>query len=285
MRIAVMVHRRDRHARSVHYVVWPMCDAWREEGHEVDVVWGPRRVDADLVFLHVDRTVVPDAYVRAVAGHPLVVNRRRTDISKSRLSRHRVRSPEDWDGPVIVKSELNCGGAPEARDGLPIGRRRRAARRAAKDYPVYASAREVPAQVFRDRSRIVERFLPERHGDLYGVRMYTFFGGRHVNVLHLGTRPVVQRYHSVADEPVPVPDGIVEIRREIGLDYGKLDYVVRDGEVVLLDVNRTPALGGRPEEQLRHGRLLAPGLAEVVATCRIPPSRSPRRGSPGSSRR
>ena len=29
----------------------------------------------------------------------------------------------------------------------------------------------------------------------------------------------------------------------MGFDYGKFDYVIRDGQVVLFDVNRTPAHG------------------------------------------
>jgi hypothetical protein len=41
----------------------------------------------------------------------------------------------------------------------------------------------------------------------------------------------------VLAEPWP---GIREIRKKLGFDYGKFDYVVQSGNVVLFDVNRTP---------------------------------------------
>ena len=37
----------------------------------------------------------------------------------------------------------------------------------------------------------------------------------------------------------PHPD-IVEWRKSLKFDYGKFDYVVRDGAAILLDVNKTP---------------------------------------------
>ena len=37
--------------------------------------------------------------------------------------------------------------------------------------------------------------------------------------------------------------GILEWREKLAIDYGKLDYVVQDGEVVLLDVNKTTGMG------------------------------------------
>jgi hypothetical protein len=39
------------------------------------------------------------------------------------------------------------------------------------------------------------------------------------------------------------------------LDYGKIDYTIHAGEVVILDVNRTPSLARTPEEALIVGKL------------------------------
>jgi hypothetical protein len=50
------------------------------------------------------------------------------------------------------------------------------------------------------------------------------------------------------DERLPVPDEVVSLRRQLGLDYGKIDYVIHDNQVVILDVNKTPgSAAGGPE--------------------------------------
>jgi hypothetical protein len=46
-------------------------------------------------------------------------------------------------------------------------------------------------------------------------------------------------------------------RRELGFDFGKLDFVLRDGKAVLLDANRTPALD---EPELGRTAMLSEGL-------------------------
>ena len=38
----------------------------------------------------------------------------------------------------------------------------------------------------------------------------------------------------------PVPEELRQTRRQLGFDYGKFDYGVVNGEVVLYDANRTP---------------------------------------------
>lgn len=92
-----------------------------------------------------------------------------TDIRKRMVSRHLLRSGDAWNGPVIVKTDLNCGGWPELR----IHERAIAARstegRLSSDlsipsteaYPVLDSLRDVPDAVWNDRDLVVERFLPD----------------------------------------------------------------------------------------------------------------------------
>ena len=41
-------------------------------------------------------------------------------------------------------------------------------------------------------------------------------------------------------EKTEVHPQIRELREAMGFDYGKFDYVVRDGEAILLDANKTP---------------------------------------------
>ena len=57
---------------------------------------------------------------------------------------------------------------------------------------------------------------------------------------------------------------ILAVRDKLGFDYAKLDYVMIEGEVVLLDVNRTPGMNADREELERQGAILAPGLTSLL---------------------
>lgn len=61
------------------------------------------------------------------------------------------------------------------------------------------------------------------------------------------------------DEP---PPELVAFRRQWRLDYGKIDYVVHDGAVVILDVNRTPT--SRRNERIES---MARELAGAIGEC------------------
>jgi hypothetical protein len=274
MKICVLFHEREAHATSAPYLIWPMCDIWRSTGHEVALQYGPNSpLDADLVLPHIDLTVLPVPYVAALAGHPRVVNRNVTDASKTLITRNRVRAPGDWDGPVIVKTVCNSGGHPERRlrRATLFGRLQDAlmARRDSlslaharslnpETYPIYPSAQDVPAGVYRNPALFVERFLPEHDGGLYCVRTYTFLGDHSYCERLMSDRPLVKRPYLVGREPVEVDPSVVARRREMGYDYGKFDYVVHDGEAVLLDVNRTPSV---PSDDLQsRAEMLAGGI-------------------------
>ena len=60
-----------------------------------------------------------------------------------------------------------------------------------------------------------------------------------------------------------VPDSLRETRRALGFDFGKFDYVMVDGQAILLDANKTPTIAGtsRTPNLLR----LAKGLSGFVA--------------------
>ena len=53
-------------------------------------------------------------YGAVLDAHPRVVNRQVRDSSKRRVSRNLVRPGDGWEGPVIVKTDRNHGGLPEA---------------------------------------------------------------------------------------------------------------------------------------------------------------------------
>ena len=65
---------------------------------------------------------------------------------------------------------------------------------------------------------------------------------------------------------VPVPEALHTLRARLGIDYGKLDYVIHEGQVQLLDVNRTPTFARHEqlsEYQRRTTERFARSLLEL----------------------
>ncbi len=270
-----------------------MVRVWEEMGIEVRTAHGPddpaAREAADLVIPHVNLTVTPPSYRAFLDGQPRVLNRGVYDISKRVISEHLVEAEDGYEGPVVVKSDLNYGGLPEAT--LEHRARRRTLRGRIRrrligdpplqvdepttpladvttmrptNYRVFERKQDVPPAVWDNPRLVVERFLPERRGDDYVIRVYFFLGDREFHQLRGGPEPIVKGPGQTIREPAePNPD-IVALRRRMGWDYGKFDYVVRDDGVVLLDANRTPGVGRIPEQSARAGRFLAPGIESVL---------------------
>jgi len=257
-RIAVLFHENDRDRDLSEYAVWSMADIWREAGHDVFFLFGARRfVPADLVFVHIDLSVVPARYLRFARRYPIVVNGEVKDIRKRRVSEHLLRKGDDWDGPVIVKSDLNAGGYPEGVLGRSwLTRRSAGVRRAllGRAHPLAGSGyyelhdriADVPPERFADRRLVIEKFRPEMEDGLYHTRVYQFLGPRETCARLAAEGPIVKNATAVRADPVEPHAEIVAARRRFSMDYGKLDYVVSDGRVVLLDVNKTATSGPFP---------------------------------------
>jgi hypothetical protein len=259
MKIAVLLHEEEPLPEA--YFIWHLCASWRRNGIEVEFVKGVKRpIEADVIFPHVDLSVMPARYVEFLSRYPKVVNRGVTDISKRVVSENLVGPDTPVEGPVIVKTNLNFGGMPERLLQPGVGGRKlrrlsyQVADRLAAHLPglwgfgsncyrVYPSVRRVPPRVFQNKALVVERFVPEKEGDLYCSRVYVFLGDQHDNIRMKSKDPVVKRDSAQALEHLPVPEEIVARRRELGFDYGKFDYVVHRGRPILLDANSTP---GRP---------------------------------------
>jgi hypothetical protein len=275
-RVVVLAHPGIRFD-SRKYFLSAMAEAWREDGIETVVVHGTReRPDADAAVLHVDVTVAPPEYVDFVRSYPVAINGAIADISKRRISRQLVRRGDGWAGPVVVKTDRNCGGGPEDRlaaRGTALRRAVRAVRGAlpwtyrarikTTQYPVLASQDAVPSAVWRNRDLVVERFLPEIRDGLHAVRTWVFLGDRETNSICWSRREIVKADSVVRREPcAEIPDELRAMRRDLGFDFGKFDYVLREGRVILFDANRTPTLGTFPTEagylpKIRH---LAEGI-------------------------
>src|SRR6476659_5329398 len=112
------------------------------------------------------------------------------------------------------------------------------------DYPVFATPREVPPRVWSNPSLVVEKFLPERQGEHYCLRQYVFCGSSEFNLFAVSNSPVIKSSNVIRKEMLDAAHPAVRAYREqLGFDYGKFDYVVRDGEAIIFDVNRTYSAG------------------------------------------
>ncbi len=288
--IAILAHRADRFESS-GYFLRAVIDVWRKQGIHVTVVCAPEELCvADLAILHIDLTVVPEEHLQFSTSFPRVLNGAVTDISKRRLSANLVSPGDGYLGPVVVKTNLNCGGQREARlqdNGQawaqlvrPLERLapwHRRGRMTSSCYRVFDCPARVPRSVWSNPVWVVERFLPERRGDLYCLRTWTFLGDREMNSMCCAREPIIKSSNIVSREPVAeVPDQLRRMRRELGFDYGKFDYVIVDGQVILYDANRTPSLGAFPSQdmapRIRH---LAEGLQVFLRQERQPASCRP----------
>jgi hypothetical protein len=61
-------------------------------------------------------------------------------------------------------------------------------------------------------------------------------------------------------------------RARLGFDYGKFDFVIHEGQAVLLDANRTPtAVRNLSTYQQRHAQSLAGGIGYFLGRAHARP--------------
>ena len=227
------------------YMLGPIIVALARRGHTVTIARGvPNQViAADVAVLHVDLTVVPPEYLEFAGSFPLCLNGQVENISKRTVADGLVRKNTDWAGAVIVKTDLNCCGAPELRanqlaelTNLPVPFPNVTV---LSDYPTFASAAAVPGVYWLNDGYVVQKFLPERLADGFGVRFWTFLGDVERCDLCVSSSAMVKAATTIRLEPSPVPKQLRALRERLGLDYGKIDFVVHDGRPVVMDVNKT----------------------------------------------
>lgn len=255
-RIAILFHKNDTEETLKSTLITYLSEFWREDGHEVFFLFGTEKfIPADLLIIHVDLTVVPESYLEFAKQYPIVLNENITDIRKSTISQNLLTQNDAWTGPVIVKSNQNCAGLPELIRGGYRGKMKKLYYRymkklrlrsllrtpqSAYDYKVYDSLGRVPRYCFRHPDLVVEKFIPEKEGDYYCVRMASFLGERKYCIRLKSRFPIVKGNTTEVTEDIsnPHPD-IEKYRKQLNFDYGKFDYVVLNGEFFLLDANKT----------------------------------------------
>lgn len=282
-RIAVL-HHGEAPLFERPYLIRLLIPEWEARGWSVRVVEDPRKPEpAEIAVLHVDLTRVPDRWLEVAARYERVINGALHDISKVRVSDPAIREGDGWEGPVIVKTNLNHAGTPERHlrarrlsGGVPLLARalrlllRWRERWRGFDphvpYPVFPHPHAVPRELRNDPAFVVQRFLPERDGELYVARMITFLGERAVGGRLLSKSPVVKAAEIVAATTEEAPADVLRRARAFGADYGKVDYVEQAGQRLIFDVNRTPTYSGSaPSERVRQMvKVLAGGIEEWV---------------------
>jgi hypothetical protein len=217
-------------------------DDLAKRGHEILITRGATGLpDGDAAILHVNLSVVPEDYAAAAARYPIALNGKALDIRKRNVSRNIVAKDSDWTGPVIVKTDLNCGGLPEYlldEQAKEMGKPPLGARRPI-DYKLVPRFADVSERIWSRPWLIVERFLPEWDENGFYTRSWIFVGDAGRCVRCRSAKPIVKGHGIIDVTHVDVPEFIKEERLRLGLDFGKMDFVVHNGEPVLLDANKT----------------------------------------------
>lgn len=285
--VAILTHAADRLFERTKYLIHAVSKEWEAIGLRVAVLRGVRAfVPAGVLIPHVDMTVMPPEYIAFARRYPRVLNRDVVDISKSSFSENIVGPGSPETGPVIVKTDRNHGGLPELRlEAMPRARlffeklrSRLVSMRSPRwrdvevldrgSYPVFPALKDVPREIFANPHLIVERYVAEIEGGRYCVRFCYALGSREFTVRLTSKNPVIKASTSEGCERVESSSEVALWRRRLGLDYGKIDYVVRDGKAVVLDVNTTPAYSALERYGLTGAvaRELAEGIRESEAT-------------------
>jgi hypothetical protein len=287
MRIAIIVHGDEDPTKAgashADYAIGLLANIWRAEGHEVRFLIGYReRWEADIAILHVVTSTVPNAYARLAETYPVTINGAMLDNRKSRVSRSLVTEGSSYNGPVIVKTDLNNAGITEQMLGARSVQRlsfrvvagltrrlRLLSGRGETPYSIYESLESVPVRLRSNPKLVIERFCPEKEGDWYFVRRSFFLGDRFIGYRMGDKQPIIDAGLPGAFEWIETPPQVLAARRDLRLDYGTIDYAVHEGEVVVFDVNKTPGRAAPPTEatQRDYATILstvAPGISGFV---------------------
>ena len=269
-----------RSADHSGYLLYMMRKIWIGWGATIIDLIGPNEyVPADLLLVHVDLSLVPPDYRRLAERYPIAINGLALDIRKASYCPHLLRKGDDWSGKVVVKTNNNYAGLPEqhGKHGNSFGSRLafRAGRKwrtltkptinSKADYTIYESLSEVPTG-FTSDDFVIQKFCPEMLDGEYVLREYYFFGDVEVLSAETGADAILTEgtgFLGMSAEPAHPT--LREMRVGLHLDYGKIDYVMVDGEPFIFDANKTVGTRQEPTENNKNlARLLAFGLIHYL---------------------
>jgi len=265
--IMILFHAREK--PSMNFAVGAFERNWREMGYQIEHHYGipVSAKRADILFPQIDLTQVPPSYKRYIENFDgIVVNRRIHNISKRNFSESLVHPGDEYQGPVIVKSDANNFGRPEWRLAprwkklllLISGKKPKQT----ADYHVFAHSGLVPRKFLLSKRYIVEKFLPEKEGKFRYLRIYYFLGNQGRSIRLKSTFDIIKDLNSTERKNIDTPVELIDLRKRLGLDYGKIDYVMHKGRAVVLDINKTPVGCPDPETQEKN-RQMANGILAI----------------------
>jgi len=276
-KIGILLHEFDEFSDTRGPLVSHLAVIWRDMGIEVSILKGTNGTSSgvDLLIPHINLTVIPAGLIEYINTFPMVLNRGLTDISKRAVSSNLVSADSSYDGQVIVKTNLNYGGIPEHNFDFKQGKFpvhahdvqrpwRKVKMLSPSDYPIFERISRVPNGVWKNKNLVVEKFIPEREDEFYCMHISQVMGSVCATKRLYSLAPIIKGSTIVRSEVVETPQGIHEIRSKFGMDYGKLDYVVHDGHIDVLDINKTP--GSPPTQDYRPEwvSLLAQAVGEFL---------------------
>jgi hypothetical protein len=251
------------------YLLFDVVQLLHKKGHRVRIVRGPNSPPGDAALYHVDTTVPPPEYVELQSHYPRTINFSTGDISKRKISRLLLAPGDSWNGPVIVKADYNNraiiedyhntlaarAGRPLPHPGITKGKR----------YRVVESLADVEDEVWSDPTQVVEKFVAEPDEDGFAMRTWVFMGTRERCTRFVTPERISKAADVVKHEPAEVPEKLRLERERLGFDFGKFDFVVHEGEPMLLDANRTPGVAQAIRPMMKKGaHNLAEGLEELI---------------------
>ena len=275
-RLCVLTHEASNSFWRTRFFSRYLVKHWKRLGIEVICARGPEEaVDADIGLLHLDMTQVEPAYVECMKRYPIALNTRVVDISKRSFSRQLLKKGDSYTGRVVVKTNDNFGGIPDARVDFRRGKATRSSTSAwspttpagssfkdwltiseklpwrhrriidPKSYPIFDSLSEVPPGVWRNPYLIVEKLLTEQDEEgNYLLRFWYFLGDKEIGELCTARHPIAKGKTIFRRELFQgPPEELRKIRAELGFDFGKFDYAIVNGKPVLYDINSTPTFG------------------------------------------
>ena len=280
-KVTILIHEHSHYDDVSHPFIWYLAECWKQMGIGIEVLKGiPRSMpETDLLIAHVDLTVTPPDYVEFINRFPHVINGGITDISKRRISRNLVSRGDRYSGQVVVKTDMNYGGVPELINDSLSGRGnmlvtdiqrpwRKVDHLDPEKYPIFENIRAVPEGVWRNPHLVVEKFLPEIDGEFFCNRVALIMGENVRCGRAYSRSPIVKGASIVRSDPIDTPAEFRRIREHYAIDYGKIDYVVHDGEIHVFDVNKTPGGLADSEINMRLGAKLADGILPFLENLR-----------------
>ena len=281
MHIAILFRKVDKGKDLSCYTIHHIAEIWKKDGHNVDYIFGvDEHVPADIIIVHIDFSIVPQKYLDFAANYPIALNGKLSNICKSGFSKGLLKADSNWDGQVIVKSNLNHGGIQEQIYSDTLRKPyadlyRRLISKIKRfmgyepvfsdpyDYKIFENISMVPKHWFHSSNAIVEKFVPEIENDLYHIRMFQILGDHWICERLASPKPIVKGGNCVKVEIVEPDEEVFQWCRDLQIDYGKLDYVVHNGKPVLLDVNKTIGATGliNKKENDKKRQYLSEGIS------------------------